>query len=203
MRGRDEHSGDACGGGGREKRDPEEPADHALGRSRGGFGTKLHLVTDGRGVPLAIHVTAGQVHESTQFEEVINAVRVPSRVGSRPIQPQRVAGDKGYSAGRIRDWLKQRAIEAVIPHRDDERRRDPEGTAVFDKETYRRRCVIEQSIGWLKESRAVATRYDKLALNYMATVQVAMIQRYLRLLVPRVQQTKRERNRTAVLVEAG
>lgn len=123
-------------------------------------------------------MTAGQVHDSTQFETVILAVRVPHGQ-----TPERVAGDKGYSVPRIRQWLTGRAIKPVIPHRDDERKRDPEGTANFDRETYRRRCVIERCIGWLKESRAVATRYDKLAVNFLATVQVAMIERYLRLLV--------------------
>jgi len=117
--------------------------------------------------------------------------------------PQQVAGDKGYSAGRIREWLKQRAIEPVIPHREDERRRDPEGTSGFDKQTYRRRCVIECCIGWLKQCRAVATRYDKLALNYLATVQVAMIQRYLRLLAPAAQQTVGGGNRAVVLAQTG
>jgi transposase len=52
-----------------------------LGRSRGGFGSKFHLVTDGQGVPLAVHVTAGQVHESTQFEEVMNIVKIQLRAG--------------------------------------------------------------------------------------------------------------------------
>lgn len=146
-----------------------------------------------------MHVTAGQVHESTQFEEVITAVRVPAGV----VRPRQVAGDKGYSAGRIREWLKQRAIEPVIPHRDDERRSNPEGTSKFDKETYRRRCVIECCIGWLKWCRAVATRYDKLALNYLATVHVAMIRRYLRLLAPARDQAAGVRRRTLVPAQTG
>jgi hypothetical protein len=52
------------------ERHPDEPADHALGRSRGGLGSKFHVVTDGAGTPLAIEVTAGQVHESTRAESV-------------------------------------------------------------------------------------------------------------------------------------
>jgi transposase len=50
---------------------PSEPADHALGRSRGGFGSKIHPVCDGKGLPMAVTVTAGQRHEATQFEAVI------------------------------------------------------------------------------------------------------------------------------------
>lgn len=164
----------AAGGG---KKGGAEPEDHALGRSCGGFSTKIHFVTDGRGVPLVAHLTAGQVHDSTQLEAVVTAVCLPN--GRKP---KRLAGDKGYSAARIRQWLQGRAIEPVIPYRDDERRRNPQGTHSFDGETYRRRNVIERCIGWLKEYRAVGTRYDKLAVNFLATVHVAMIHRYLRLM---------------------
>jgi transposase len=92
----------------------------------------------------------------------------------------RLAGDKGYSYRRVRRWLRRHGIRAVIPRRKDQRPDD--GRAKFDREAYRRRAVGEQCVGWLKECRAVATRYDKLAVNYRATVQLAMIQRYLRVL---------------------
>jgi transposase len=92
----------------------------------------------------------------------------------------RLAGDKGYSYRRVRRWLRRHGIRAVIPRRKDQRPDD--GRAKFDREAYRRRAVVEQCVGWLKECRAVATRYDKLAVNYRATVQLAMIQRYLRVL---------------------
>ena len=62
--------------GGSTNHDLDEPEDHALGRSRGGFGTKMHVVVSGNGIPLAITITAGQVHESTQFEDVICAVPI-------------------------------------------------------------------------------------------------------------------------------
>lgn len=67
------------------KRRAEEPQDHALGRSRGGFGGKLHLCTDGPGFPLAVKVTTGQQHESTQLEVLMNAVRIP-RAQDRPLR---------------------------------------------------------------------------------------------------------------------
>jgi len=93
----------------------------------------------------------------------------------------KLAGDKGYSYPRIRAWLRRRGIGAVIPRRKDQRPGD--GRARFDAGAYKRRAVVEQCVGWLKESRAVATRFDKLAVNYLATVKLAMIQRYLRLLI--------------------
>jgi len=153
-----------------------------LGRSRGGFGTKIHLVTDGNGLPLAVEVTAGQRHESSQFERVMGKVRIPGRRGRPRCRPVRLAGDKGYSYERIRRWLRRHGIKAVIPRRKDQRPDD--GRVKFDREAYRRRAVVEQCVGWLKEGRAVGTRFDKLAVNYLATVKIAMIQRYLRMLAP-------------------
>src|SRR5687768_1222311 len=83
------------------KKGDGEPADHAPGRSRGGFGTKVHLVVDGNGIPLAATVTAGQAHESRSVEPTLGAVRLkrPGR-GRPPRRPRRLAGDKGYSYPR-------------------------------------------------------------------------------------------------------
>lgn len=125
-------------------------------------------------------MTAGQVHESTRLESVV-ATFIASRRHRRRRKPRKLAGDKGYSVPRIRDWLKAWGIEAVIPHKDNEKaRRDPEVT--FDKATYRRRCVIEQCVGWLKECRRIGTRFEKLAVHFHGMLQLAMIRRYLKLL---------------------
>jgi hypothetical protein len=85
---------------------PREPGDHALGRSRGGVGTKLHLVTDGRGLPLAIPVRPTQAHESLYVAPVLNAVRIRQAVGRPRPRPARLTGDKGYSHPPIRHWLR-------------------------------------------------------------------------------------------------
>lgn len=157
-----------------------EPADHALGRSRGGFGTKLHLVVDGGGVPLAAVLSPGEAHESRYVEPALGAVRLrrPGRKGGRPrTRPRRLAGDKGYSYPRVRRALRRRGIRAVIPTRKDQR-----PNPRFDTPTYRRRNVVERLVGWLKESRRLATRFEKLAVNFLAMVKLAMIQRCLRVL---------------------
>lgn len=150
-----------------------------MGRSRGGFGTKIHLVTDGNGLPLAAEISAGQRHESLYAEPVLQAVRIRRRNGRVRTRPKAVAGDKGYSYARVRRYLRRRKIKAVIPTRKDQRRRPG-----FNKESYRGRNVVERCINWLKESRALATRFDKLAVNYLATVKLAILQRYLRKLAP-------------------
>lgn len=155
-----------------------EPADHALGRSRGGFGTKLHLVVDGGGVPLAAVVSPGEAHESRFVEPVLRAVRLPTGRRGRPrVRPPRLAGDKGYSDPTVRRYLRGRGIGAVIPTRADQR-----ANPAFDRRAYRRRNIVERVVGWLKENRRLATRDEKLAVNFLAMVKLAMIQRCLRLL---------------------
>jgi transposase len=146
-----------------------EPLDHALGRSRGGYGTKVHLVCDSHGVVLAVFVTAGQRHESKAFEPVMFRARRP-RLAGRKRWPRRLAGDKGYSYPRVRRWLGRHHIEDVIPTRADQPRDED-----FDRATYRRRNIIERVVGWFKECRALGTRYDKLAVNYVAQWIVAII----------------------------
>jgi transposase len=145
-----------------------EPADHALGRSQGGFGTKVHLVCCSIGILLALTVTPGQRHESKAFAEVMSRARRPRRAGRR--WPAKAAADKGYSYPGIRGWLRRRHIGDVIPTRKDQPR--DEG---FDKASYRKRNIIERVVGWFKECRALGTRYDKLAVNYAALWIVANI----------------------------
>ena len=120
------------------------------------------------------------MHESTKLESVV-ATFIASRKHRRRRKPRKLACDKGYSVQRIRDWLKAQGIEPVIPHKDNEHaRHDPD--VKFDKQTYRQRAVVEQCVGWLKESRRIGTRFEKLAVNFRGMLQLAMIRRYLKLL---------------------
>ena len=135
------------------------------------------MVTDGRGLPLTIEVTAGQRHESTQVETVLEGIAIPQRIGRPRKRPGRVAGDKGYSYPRVRDWLRAHGIRPVIPYR----RNQSPGRGAFDKDTYRRRAVIEQCVGWLKECRRIGTRFEKLAINFLAMLKLAIIERCLKL----------------------
>ncbi len=108
----------------------------------------------------------GQAHESTQCEALLETVSIERRTSGRTRKrPERVAADKAYHAHRIRHWLQSHGIQVVIPR------------------FYRDRNVIERCIGWLKECRSVATRYEKLAVNYLQLVKLAFIERYLRLLI--------------------
>jgi transposase len=118
------------------------------------------------------------------FEEVMDEVSLPQPIGRPRLRPERLTGDKGYSYPEIREWLRRHHIEAVIPQRKDQRERHRGRPLKFDREAYRRRNVVERCVNWLKECRRLATRYEKLAVNYLAVVNLAMIQRYLRILEP-------------------
>lgn len=152
----------------------EEPQGHALGYSRGGFGTKVHLLVSDRFVVLGIYVTPGQQHESTAFEPLLRRTLLGRRRHGAK-WPSKLAADKGYSYPHIRRWLKRRHIKPVIPTRKDQ-----EKEASFDKASYRKRARIEQMVGWFKECRSLGTRYEKLAVDYVTLWMVAMIERLLR-----------------------
>ena len=93
----------------------------------------------------------------------------------RPKQrPRCIVGDKGYTSGAIRVWLRRHGIKAVIPQLANERRRRR-----FDRELYRERNAVERLMNRLKQWRRVATRYEKRAANYEAMVTLAAIMEYL------------------------
>lgn len=168
----------------RKKRDPEEPEDHALGRSRGGFSTKIHLVGDAGGVPIHFELSAGQSHENTTLEDLLNGIDQEMTTGTGEVVPwpEAIAGDKGYRAEWIDQMLLDLNVTPVIPSKKNE---DRETRAVeFDKKRYRDRNIIERLIGWLKECRAVFARFEKTAINFAGMVKMAFIQRYLKLLAP-------------------
>jgi transposase len=156
----------------------QEPTDHALGRSRGGFTTKVHLASDSNGFIVGIHLTAGQAHQSRAFEPTMARRLFHRRSGHRR-WPLRLGADKGYSSHRIRQWCRRRRIGAVIPTRADQPR--DEG---FAKATSRQRHIIEQVMGWYKEYRGLATRHEKLAVNYVALWLVAIMDKALHRLFP-------------------
>lgn len=141
--------------------------DHALGRSHGGFGTKLHIICDGRGMPLAVTISPGQEHETQQVCDLMEQLIDQQRM------PKKMAGDKGYSAEWIRALLEELKIKPVIAHRSSEAAAER-----FDKRSYKKRHIIERCVNWRKWFRRVATRYEKLAIHYLGMLKLAILYRF-------------------------
>jgi len=139
--------------------------DHCLGRSRGGLTTKIHAVVDGQGLPIRLSLTAGQSHDGQVADELLD------HVGAGTI----VLADKAYDADRIRASLREKGAFANIPPKAN-RRSKP----YFSTWLYRERNLIERFFSKLKHFRRIATRYDKLAENFLAMVQLASMRLWLR-----------------------
>ena len=130
----------------------------AIGRSRGGRNTKVHALGDAKGRLIAILLTGGEAHDCPVAERLINRVE----------PAERMLGDKAYDSNELRDELKERGTKPVIPNRSNRKR-----PFSFSKRLYKLRWRIESAFNRLKDFRRIATRYDKLARNYLASVCLA------------------------------
>jgi|SRR5690606_20311548 len=132
---------------------------------------------------LAILVTPGQRHDSTQLEALLDAIEVPRLGRGRPRKrPDELIADKEYSYPRCRKLLRKRGIRHTIPERRDQReqRSKQRGRPPhFDKVLYAKRNVDERCVNRLKQWRAIATRYEKRAVNYRAMIVIASLMIWL------------------------
>jgi transposase len=159
----------------------------AIGRSRGGLTTKIHLAADLRCRPVARLTSPGQHGDSPQFIPLMDAIAIWRRGLGRPRRrPGRAMADKAYSSAGNRAYLRQRGIKAVIPFKEDEKKhrrnrgRGGGRPAVFDAGWYKQRSTVERCFSKLKQFRAVATRYGKRERIYQGTIDVASISIWLR-----------------------
>ncbi|MBD2822639.1 IS5 family transposase, partial [Xenorhabdus sp. 42] len=164
---------------GAPKKHPDIAGDHALGRSRGGYGTKIHLATDGKGFPLNIILTAGQAHESQSAIPLLDGVGIQRKNGFMKRRGKAVLADKGYSGGKLRSYLRKLSIKCVIPYKNNEKG-NSDGRTQFDKQAYRNRNVVERGFSFLKNNRRIATRYEKTARNYLSMVKLGCIRLFYR-----------------------
>jgi transposase len=163
----------------------------ALGRSRGGLTTKIHLAADRRCRPVTRILSPGQHGDSPRFIPLMGQIRIRRRGKGRPrTRPGRAMGDKAYSSAANRAYLRRRGIQAVIPVKEDQkihrRARGRRGgrPPAFGPGHHRQRNTVERCFSKLKQFRVVATRYDKRERIYQGTVDIASIRIWLRDPVP-------------------
>jgi transposase len=149
----DDHSGAPTRGWPKKSTAEEQ----ALGRSRGGFSTKLHAAVDALGNPLGFTLTPGQRADITQAERLLE-----------PHPVEAVIADKGYDSAAFVAYIESREAEAVIPSR-----RNRKEQRQIDENLYKDRNKVERFFNRLKHYRRIATRYEKTARNYLSMVYLA------------------------------
>ncbi|WGV12325.1 IS5 family transposase [Psychrobacter maritimus] len=133
--------------------------DRAIGRSRGGATTKIHLSCDADGYPLDFKITGGDVHDSQVAGELIDMIG----------HADYFIADKGYDSQAIRDKAYMHDMIPIIPKRSNAKAPNPE----FDSYLYKLRHLVENMFARLKHFRSIATRYEKLARNFKSMLYLA------------------------------
>jgi transposase len=135
-----------------------------MGRSRGGLTSKIHVVVDITGLPIRLALTTGEAHDNRMCSALL--------IGLKP--GTMLLADRGYDADWIRRFVGERGAWANIPPKRN--RTEP---ICFSPHLYHARNLVERFFNKLKQCRRVATRYDKLAANYLAFVKLAAIRIWL------------------------
>src|SRR5215212_9755697 len=136
-----------------------------MGRSRGGLTTKIHALVDAKGLPVALKLTPGQAHDGRSAADMLATVG----------EGQVLLADRAYDSDALRAELAGRGAWANIPPMPNRRRRP-----AFSAFLYRYRNLVERFFNHIKHFRAIATRYEKHAENYLALVKLASIRIWLR-----------------------
>ena len=137
----------------------------SMGRSRGGLTSKIHAVVDTNGLPVRLALTAGEAHDNRLAGSLLSRLKPGSML----------LADRGYDADWIRAIVAKQRAWANIPPRSN--RNEP---ICFSPYLYRARNLVERFFNRIKQCRRIATRYDKLAANYLAFIQLASIRLWLR-----------------------
>lgn len=132
--------------------------DRAIGISRGGLTTKIHMAADAHGNPIDFEITGGQVHDAKAAEQVIAR-----------LSGDNLIADKGYDSETIREQARSQEMVPIIPRRTNSDKPNPE----FDSHLYKQRHLVENLFARLKHYRSMATRFEKLARNFKAMVMIA------------------------------
>jgi transposase len=134
----------------------QKKGDQALGRSRGGLSTKIHVLVEGLGALARFCLTGGQAGDSPQARPLLQG-----------LQPESLSADKAYDTDMLLEHLAAHHIKAVIPPRSHRLVQRP-----FDRHQYKNRNLVERFFCRIKQFRRIATRYDKLAQRFASFVEL-------------------------------
>ena len=130
----------------------------ALGKSRGGLSSKIHMKVDAFGMPLEFVLTGGQVHEASQVDFLVNE------------HSDYMIADRGYDSDKIREMCRNKGIEPVIPGRKCRKE-----LISYDEHIYKERNLVERFFCRIKQFRRIATRYDKTAIMFRGALTLVSI----------------------------
>ena len=139
-------------------------AAQALGRSRGGFSTKIHVNVDALGNPLRFMLTAGQRHDITQAEDLL-----------ADLEFERVIADRSYDAADLLQIISEKGAAAVIPPRKNRKEQRE-----YDKHLYKERHLVECFFNKIKHYRRIFSRFDKLDKRYFGFLSFTGVLIWLR-----------------------
>jgi transposase len=131
---------------------------------RGKAGSKLHVLVDRTGLPLAVAVSAANVNDSEALTPLVQAVpAIQSRRGPRRRRPTKLHADKAYDAAELRAFLRARGITPRIARRRVE----------SSQHLGRHRWIVESALSWLSGRRRLTLRYERKATNFLAFLGLA------------------------------
>lgn len=136
-----------------------------MGRSRGGLTTKLHALVDAQGLPIKFVLTPGQTHDVLGAGELLTDLA----------EGNVVLGDKGYDADWVRAQIEEQGAAPNIPDKSNRKEKH-----CFSKALYKHRNQVERFFNKIKHFRRIATRFEKLAVNYLAMIKLASVRIWLR-----------------------
>lgn len=150
---------------------PGEKGGSAVGKTKRGKGTKWMVLVDGKGIPLGVRLESASPNEVTLAEATLDQVRVPRGQGRPRQKPQRVIADRAYDSDPLRQRLKKRGIELIVPYRDNNKLRRYEDGRKLRR--YKRRWIVERTNAWLGQFRRLLVRHEHLLSTYRAFFYIA------------------------------
>jgi transposase len=145
----------------------------AVGKTKRGKGTKWMVLVDGEGIPLGVRLESASPNEVTLAEATLAQVRVPRSKGRPRQKPERVIADRAYDSDPLRERLRKRRIDLIVPYRNNNRQRRYEDGRKLRR--YKRRWIVERTNAWLGQFRRLLVRHEHLLSTYRAFFYLACL----------------------------